>query len=467
MIAGTNITVVEGKDDWLFLGRSGSSALIENAQDLTYWRANLLPKHVATYVGRHRRVVERNIPFIVVFAPEASGIYSECLPENISIEVPTACEILASELRHQGVQVVCPSQRFRLSKTPVDLYERHDSHWSSWGAYLCYRMIMDALGAPFAPATVAWDAIKFHYRQGYGDLGVHAVPERKGSQQSIEIPTYSVDPGINVFDVRERNIRHAKCPRGFGRALVFRDSFANALSPFLERTFAETILVGPAPVMLDGLIDEFCPDVVILQVAERALFSEEDPLSDWSARTFEQEFLEVASNPASGRLQLAASNAIISGKPQEAITLAAVAMVKEGSTHRAHNLAWALHSAHDYKTCYDLISDIPASKRNRFLYYLQADSAYSLGRLQDAHSAIDAALAFQPRNAMYLFLKGEFLFQMGDVAAAADTLSAAVNYAPLYKRAWYRYLEALAVSGREEEVARTRSRTRHIFGEAF
>ncbi|MDR7117308.1 alginate O-acetyltransferase AlgX-related protein [Caulobacter sp. BE254] len=453
MVAGSNISVVPGKSGWLFLEAFGSNTYLDEAADLKRWSAQMLPQLVASYVARHERMKERGLPFVVVFAPETSGIYSEHLPDGRTVQRPTACEILTAELRARGVNVVCPSDALRQAKGPVDVCQRLDSHWSDFGAYIAYREIMQALGPAYAPATLAWQDVYYGAQTGYGDLGVHVSPERKGPIQTVDIPAYGVVADRNTFDVREKNLRRFVCSRGVGKALIFRDSFSNALSPFFERTFAETLLVAPSPCMMDNAIDHFAPDLVILEVAERALFAPENPFNDWSARTFAQEYLELATNEVGGRLQVQSANANMAGQADEAIALAAIAIGLEGDGRRLYNLAWALHRKDRHDLCYALTSQVSAKLQDSFIYYLQADSAYFIGKPQEAVDMITEALRLRPTQALFLYLKGEWQMQMGQVAEARDALEASLRYAPLHERTWTRLKEVCLALGDQAKAA--------------
>lgn len=464
MIAGSQISVIPGGADRLFLKGFGDNEYLREAGDLTRWRQDKLPRLVANYLARHRRMAERGIPFVVVFGPEASGIYPEHLPEGFKVETPTACEILAEELIKHGVNVVCPSQALRQAKGPVDVCLKLDSHWSNFGAYICYLQIIDALDPKYAAARVPWQSIFYEEKIGYGDLGVQISPERKGYVQHVSVAIEGIQTSKNVFDIRDKNLRQSKNPNGVGRALIYRDSFTNALGPFFEATFAETYLVAPAPIMLDSAIDAIKPDVVILEVAERALFGYEGDFSDWSVRNFEQEYRELADNPVSGRLQVQALKAIYAGEFDEAIALAAMAIAKEGSAPRVYNLAWALNKKGRHDLCYKFTSQHADELNDAFIYYLQADSAAWLGDINAALTAIEKALLIYPRHALFLYLRGEWLLQMGNADAAVTSLSQSLGYAPLHARSWTRLIEALETLGRHEEAEENRLEYNRILG---
>lgn len=464
MIAGSQISVIPGGAHRLFLKGFGNNEYLLEAADLTRWREEKLPRLVANYVARHRRMAERGIPFLVVFGPEASGIYPEHLPEGFKAETPTACEILAAELGKHGVNVVCPSEAMRQAKGPVDVCLKLDSHWSPFGAYICYLQIIDALGPSYGTARVPWQSVFYEEKIGYGDLGVQVSPERKGYVQSVSVAIKDIMSGKNVYDLRDKNLRHSTNPNGVGKALIYRDSFTNALAPFFEATFAETFLVAPAPVMLDSAVDAVDPDVVILEVAERALFGYEGDFADWSVRSFAQEYRELADNPVSGRLQVQALKAIYAGEFDEAIALAAMAIAKEGSSPRLYNLAWALNKKGRHDLCYQLTTQHADALNDAFIYYLQADSAAWLGNVDAALAAIDKALLVYPRHALFLYLRGEWLLKQGNAEAALTSLIQSLSYAPLHGRSWERAIEAFEALGRHAEAEQNRAEFRRILG---
>ena len=400
MIDGADITAMAGRQNWLFLNSVGPTAVVEGFGDLSSWRRDALPRYVANHAARARRMARRNLPFVVVIAPEATGIYPDQLPDGVPIETPTMAEHLADALSAEGIAVVCPSALLRGARGPVDTYLRVDSHWSSYGAFLCYGALMAALGRR---PTIRWRDVRYAVRTGFGDLSAHVVPERSGAVHTASVPGHQATVGPNVFDQRARNVRRHTCATGIGRALVFRDSFAHAMIPFLDRSFAETILVGGSPAMPDDAIDLFKPDCVILEVAERSLLLDQDPFADWQPRTFEQMFYERADNPTGGALQVAARAAAEAGRRTEAIAAAAVAIALEGNGARLHNLGYALMDAGQsdpalLKLGFTLCRSVAPHRHDRCLHWLHGQLAYMFKQEDEAplgHGARPGAAARQ------------------------------------------------------------------------
>ena len=456
MIAGADVQAVEGRDGWLFLSRVGAVDTLRGFHDIGEWRRGSLPGFVANFAARGRRMAARGIPFVVVLAPEATGVYPDMLPDGAGpIEIPTMAEHLAAALAEEGVDVVCPATQLRAARGPVDVYQRLDSHWSAFGAFLCYREILARLEGS---RGVGWRDVSYSVRNGFGDLSVHVVPERSGAVHGADVPAIEASAGPNVFDHRARNVRRHTCGTGVGRALVFRDSFAGALTPFLERTFAETILVGGSPAMPDDAIDRFAPDVVILEMAERSLLVPQDPFADWPAASFEQRHFERATNPTGGRLQCESQAALEGGKVAEAVAAAAVAVALEGTGNRPHNLAHALMVAGQgnpalLKLGHGLCAGAATARDDRYLHWLHGQFAYMRGREPEARAAMARALAKQPSHAQYLYSLAVWDYLAGDHASALSIMRRSLEGAPLHADSWRIAVECARATGAPDAEA--------------
>ena len=456
MIAGGGIGVAEGRDGWLFLDSVGGGPVLSLFADTAAWREAHLPRLAANFAARSRRVRAMGLPFLVVVAPEASGIMVDKLPPGRTVDVPTRGEQFAERLRAEGVDVVCPSAALRAAAGPVPTYQSLDSHWSPYGAFLCWEAMK-----PFLPtASVGWRDVRFTNAPGFGDLSVQMVPERTGTVQYATLPGIAAQAGPNVFDRRERNVRRTACAAGHGRALVFRDSFGNALAPYLERAFAEAILVGGSPAMPTDAIELFQPDIVILEIAERTLLLEEDAFADWPVQTFAQLHYDRIGHPAGGRLQVESSAALAEGRIADAIAAAAVAVALEGPAPRVHNLAQALldaGAADPAKTRlgHALCAALAPGRNDRYLHYLHARLAYALGHEAEALTALGRAIELQPDNALYAYQEAVWHYLAGRRAEALAPLRRSLAHAPAFADTWRLALDCARVVAPDDVAALT------------
>ncbi len=436
MLAGSNLSVVEGREGYLFLERYDGAQPLQAGADLTEWSRHTLPLLRETFRARQERLSARNIGLVVVVAPEKASIYDELLPEGCAQDRPSAAERLTEALRQIGIRAVDGAGLLRRAKGAVPLYYDVDSHWTNFAAYRVYRALVAAAPAHLGLTPIPAERISYRDKPSFGDLGVHVSPERKGLVQQTEITGPDVEVTVETFDDREYNFQQHRCAGGRGRALVVRDSFTSFLSPFLSRTFAETTYISPSNALPDDLVADLAPDLVIVQIAERALFYAPQPLSDWNLRNWRQTFLETQIDGPARRHTRRARQALRMGNWAEALEAAQKASALDEDDHLVHNLAEArLHSgdpAGALACCEDA-----TRPPDRFLLALEGYALWALGRRDEAIGCMRRALRHQPGNAHLQHQAGEWLLTMGHAAEALPYLEAAVAGAPAHSPSWY------------------------------
>ncbi len=271
--------VLLGKDDWLFLDREAS--IIEqyrgtrplDALALVTWRTSL--------ADRRAWLAARGVEYLVVIVPEKHTIYPEHLPDRVTrVREDTPLDQLQEYLARRGPMTLLDlrSALLRAKELGPLLYERTDTHWSSLGAFVAYREIVTALaerhGLRVAPRPL--EAFRLVHRQGpggdlarmlaledlYRETRVALVPREPRRAREAR-HTLRVGRGVGVFETGD-----ARLPR----ALVFHDSFADRLRPFLSEHFERVTYVLQRE-FSPALVEAERPDVVIHEMAERMLVS--------------------------------------------------------------------------------------------------------------------------------------------------------------------------------------------------
>ncbi|KMO22305.1 alginate O-acetyltransferase AlgX-related protein [Methylobacterium platani] len=436
MLAGSNLSVVEGREGWLFLERSDGAEPLKAGADLTEWSRTTLPLLRATFRARQARLAARGIALVVVVAPEKASVYDEFLPAGFAQDRPSAAERLTDVLRQDGVKAVDATGLLRQAKGVVPLYYDVDSHWTSFAAYRIYRALVAAAPARLGLTPIPAETIFFRDKPSFGDLGVHLSPERKGLLQQPEVPGGDVEIAVDTFDDREFNFQQHRYPGGRGRALVVRDSFSSFLSPFLSRTFAETTYISPSNSLPDDLVEELSPDLVIVQVAERAMFYAHQPLADWNLRSWRQTFLETQADHPARRHTRRARQALRTGSWAEALEAARKATAVDEDDRLVHNLVAALLHSGDAAGAL-ACCDATKQPANRYRLALEAYALWALERREEAIARIRRALAHQPANAHLQHQAGEWILAQGRSAEALPYLEAAVAGAPAHAPSWY------------------------------
>lgn len=265
--------VILGRDGWLFYdsAKKGDGDTVgDYTSDTPYSDAQM--DAIAQTVRTMQDVCSaRGIPFAFLSAPNKSNIYGEYLPDSFSRAERQRMDILADFLTESGLPFLYPKSLLLAHKGDAPLYYKLDSHWNERGAYLAYRELYALLYGESLPEL---DALSVSAeRIGKGDLskmaqisGMQDTEYTVGYRQELtEVVKESLSRDPFDFIIRQEGAANRT-------ALILRDSYAIALIPFLQKDYATLVsLRYSAAYDLDALIDQYQPDVVILELVERGI----------------------------------------------------------------------------------------------------------------------------------------------------------------------------------------------------
>jgi alginate O-acetyltransferase complex protein AlgJ len=269
--------VVCGRDGWLFY--RGDAAMEDYARE-TLLQPGELDAWRESIASSQRWLQKRGIAFLFVVAPDKHVIYPEELPSTIRpARDRYRMDQLFDALRATDVAAVDLRPQLLAAKRDQRVYEKTDSHWNDRGAFVAYQRIVEAIRRQGPAVPAAWTGDDFDTvtmdepgmdlarLMGLEDVvreqRIRLVPKRARAARVIDPPDGPL-PGIGGRVVTE--IAGSTLPR----VVVFRDSFATALIPFLSEHFSRAVYLWHYDIDPD-VIEKEHPAVVIQEIVGRHL----------------------------------------------------------------------------------------------------------------------------------------------------------------------------------------------------
>ena len=271
--------LVLGREDWLFFGDANAIAHVRGVDplgpgELARWRRVL--------EERRDWLAERGIAYLLILVPDKHEIYAEYLPPSLSPATETRpLDQLASYLATESdIDVLDLRAPLLAEKAARRVYHRTDTHWNDAGAYAAYRATLDRL-REILPRLE--NARELKVRRGVEDQPGLGLASLVGLEDIYPEEVLIAEPVDSRAEIAreyqagyERRVRtlspfaHGVSDSKLPRAVMFRDSFANALVPYLSEHFRRILYVWNRDVDPRVVATEK-PDIVIQQIVGRFL----------------------------------------------------------------------------------------------------------------------------------------------------------------------------------------------------
>ena len=262
--------VVVGTEGWLYYaGTLADYQLTSPMSDRALFNA----AHNLSLVQEFVQTCGAN--FVVAIAPNKASLYPGHMPYyELAGEGQSNAERLGPLLNEMGVNYVDLFEV--LGAQDETLYLATDTHWSDTGACIAYNALADALGHAHDDLSGA----EVGEKSVVGDLAQMVTPL---SAQPEAQPDYSGALGYMITNdatsVEDSTIETVSTTLGASGSLVmYRDSFGNALLPFMASSYSRASFSKLIPYNLMTILERGASDVVILR-AERhlAMFATKPP----------------------------------------------------------------------------------------------------------------------------------------------------------------------------------------------
>ena len=254
--------VIQGKNGWLYYKDSLDDYL---GQELLSDRSLFNIAHMLSMT--QQALEEKGVNFLFTIAPNKNSLYGDNMPyyDKLKVSDQTNRENLESWLKTEKVAYA------DLYQTLMDedevLYHARDSHWNNKGAALAADVLMDALGKDHD----SYEGESYTVRRDYtGDLDTMLYPLAPTADDEIyydkETTYATVEEIQSNFDPRITTVNPVK----EGSLVMYRDSFGNALLPYMADAYANAYFSRGIPYQLMD-VETHSADTVIIERAERFL----------------------------------------------------------------------------------------------------------------------------------------------------------------------------------------------------
>ena len=251
---GTYLFYAETMNDYLGLG------LLNDEQ---------IQKAAAVIRLQQEYCASMGMRFVFMIAPNKNTVYPEYMPARYApTGEPGNRERLYAVLDAQGVITIDLAALLISHKAEGELYYEQDTHWNQRGALLAYKAILAGVAEGFSYEDYA-DAQGME-RYGYrGDLHNFVLPAAGGRLKDVdygmdEAKAYAVDEGANP--ARDMNFGTTSTANSL-RLLMFRDSFGEALIPFVSNNVGRAVYSQEFPYNYVFAGEGF--DAVAIELVER------------------------------------------------------------------------------------------------------------------------------------------------------------------------------------------------------
>jgi hypothetical protein len=270
-------SVLRGRDDWFFYADDDAvedftNAHLLTAQEIGNWRQEIM---AALKWSRAHHVA-----YVFTIAPDKHVIYPEKFPDTVhQIEATSRMDQVLNALSDTGITADLRPALFD-AKRRGRIYHRTDTHWNERGAFAAYQQILQAVRAQDAAVPPAWPGVEFEPVArdvpGMDLAGMMGLTRVLREEDLRLVPRRTrravvVEPQGETADAEVGRLVTEIPGSHLPRAVIFRDSFASPLAPFLSEHFSRAVYLWRNDFDTDEITAEHA-DVVIQEIVGRHLY---------------------------------------------------------------------------------------------------------------------------------------------------------------------------------------------------
>lgn len=251
-------------DEQVIIGKDGRLFFAPTIADYTGVGAPDMDDILSALDDVNAKLASEGVKFVVLIAPNKNSVYPRYMPEKY----PCAAQYLSELARRRPDMFV---DAFACFSEREDLYYETDTHWNERGARMAAALLIDKVNRICGVSASIPDISAPYERVG----------EREGDLAKLLFPVNT--PAEPYFEYADSRMAYTTVGRYRGadditittkggeaelNALVLRDSFCDALLPYISNAYSNVRYSRAVPYVID--ISKGY-DAVILVIAQRRL----------------------------------------------------------------------------------------------------------------------------------------------------------------------------------------------------
>lgn len=254
--------VIQGTDDWLYYKDSLEDYL---GEELLSERSLFNIAHTLSMM--QEALDKKGVQFLFTVAPNKNSLYGENMPYYDSLKVSSDKNLVNLQKYLEQEKVSYADLYGTLAEEQEVLYHKRDSHWNNKGAAVAAETLLSSLKKEHVSYKEEPYTVKTDFT---GDLDEMLYPLATTPEEEVYYDrqttfAYVGEVGSD-FDPKITTVNPVKS----GSLVMFRDSFGNALLPFMADAYANAYFSRGVPYQMSE-VDEKNADTVIVERAERFL----------------------------------------------------------------------------------------------------------------------------------------------------------------------------------------------------
>lgn len=284
---------IVGKDSWMFLGDRYVNIVTTKRVGKVEKDVIAAKKIAEVFDSWDLWFEEQGVDdFHFLVGPDKATVYPDYLPHWATPSEHSPTDALFESGRSYFLDVRSLLMEAR-QKYSMPLYYKYDSHWNSLGGWIAFNAYLKKLRQKDNIFIIDEDTIQIGKPElkvvsgianffGLADRAKDTViPISFRNTPAVTIEHYNYETGVlnkklsSDIEIPKSNAPILiRSPEAMNKKKILwlRDSFGNAISPYVSLMFTETLQVNyrkVTPVALTRLVKEFQPDYVLMTVVER------------------------------------------------------------------------------------------------------------------------------------------------------------------------------------------------------